>query len=80
MAREWLARRGGSSGCVPVAHAGLNAVIEAMLLGASWQRCRVHFLRKVLALIPKGHGEMVAAAIRTTSPSPTRSMSVTSST
>ena len=27
------------------AHAGLRAAIEAILIGASWQRCRVHFLR-----------------------------------
>ncbi len=36
-----------------------------MLLGTSWQRCRVHFMRNVLARVPKGNGEMVAAAIRT---------------
>jgi putative transposase len=47
------------------AHAGLKAAIEAVLLGAAWQRCRVHFLRNVLAQVPKGHAEMVAAAIRT---------------
>lgn len=35
------------------------------MLGAAWQRCRVHFLRNVLAQVPKGHSEMVAAAIRT---------------
>ena len=35
------------------------------MLGASWQRCRVHFLRNVLAVVPKGNAEMVAAAIRT---------------
>jgi transposase-like protein len=47
------------------AHAGLKAAIQAVLLGAAWQRCRVHFLRNVLAQVPKGHAEMVAAAIRT---------------
>jgi putative transposase len=47
------------------AHAGLKAAIAAVLLGASWQRCRVHFLRNVLAAVPKGHAEMVAAAVRT---------------
>src|SRR3954465_5134292 len=47
------------------AHAGLKAAIEAVLLGAAWQRCRVPFLRTVLAQAPKGHAEMVAAAIRT---------------
>jgi putative transposase len=35
------------------------------MAGASWQRCRVHFLRNVLARVPRGSVEMVAAAIRT---------------
>ena len=47
------------------AHAGLKAAIAAVLLGATWQRCRVHFLRNVLAAVPKGSQTMVAAAIRT---------------
>jgi len=47
------------------AHLGLKAAIESVLIGASWQRCRVHFLRNVLAVVPKGNAEMVAAAIRT---------------
>jgi len=47
------------------AHAGLKAAIGAVMLGASWQRCRVHFLRNVLAVVPKGSQEMVAAAVRT---------------
>ena len=47
------------------AHAGLQAAIGSVLLGAAWPRCRVHFLRNVLAQVPKGSAEMVAAAIRT---------------
>jgi putative transposase len=47
------------------AHAGLKNAIAAVLIGAAWQRCRVHFLRNVLAAVPKGSAEMVAAAIRT---------------
>jgi putative transposase len=47
------------------AHAGLKAAIAAVMLGASWQRCRVHFLRNVLAQVPKGSQTMVAAAVRT---------------
>ena len=27
------------------AHAGLRSAIDAVLIGAAWQRCRVHFLR-----------------------------------
>ena len=46
-------------------HAGLKAAIGSVLLGAAWQRCRVHFLRNVLAQVPKGSAEMVAATIRT---------------
>jgi putative transposase len=47
------------------AHAGLKTAIASVLLGAAWQRCRVHFLRNVLAQVPKGSAEMVAATIRT---------------
>jgi putative transposase len=47
------------------AHEGLRASVEAVMLGASWQRCRVHFMRNVLAKVPRGSAEMVAAAVRT---------------
>ena len=59
------------------AHAGLKQAIEAVVFSAAWQRCQVHFLRNVLAQIPKGHAEMVAAAIRTISPNPTATKSIT---
>ena len=45
------------------AHEGLRAAIGAVLHGASWQRCRVHFVRNALALVPKGVQAM-AATIR----------------
>jgi putative transposase len=47
------------------AHEGLRSAIDKVMLGAAWQRCRVHFLRNVLAKVPKASAEMVAAAIRT---------------
>ena len=47
------------------AHTGLKQAIAGVLLGAAWQRCRVHFLRNLLAQVPKGNAEMVAAAVRT---------------
>lgn len=47
------------------AHRGLKAAIGAVLQGASWQRCRVHFVRNALALVPKSAAQMVAATIRT---------------
>jgi putative transposase len=56
---------GGTKLVISDAHAGLKAAIAAVMLGAAWQRCRVHFLRNVLAQVPKGSQEMVAAAIRT---------------
>ena len=47
------------------AHEGLKGAISAVLTGASWQRCRVHFVRNALALVPKSASQMVAASIRT---------------
>src|ERR687894_831696 len=47
------------------AHEGLKGAIAAVVQGASWQRCRVHFMRNALALVPKGAQQMVAATIRT---------------
>jgi putative transposase len=47
------------------AHGGLKAAIGSVLQGASWQRCRVHFMRDALALVPKSAQQMVAATIRT---------------
>ena len=46
-------------------HLGLKHAIGAVFVGASWQRCRVHFMRNVLARVPKASAEMVAAAVRT---------------
>jgi putative transposase len=46
-------------------HLGLKTAIGAVFVGAGWQRCRVHFMRNVLARVPKASAEMVAAAIRT---------------
>ncbi len=47
------------------AHSGLVAAIGTCFQGAAWQRCRVHFMRNVLAKVPKVAGPMVAAIIRT---------------
>ena len=47
------------------AHTGLKQAVAAIMIGAGWQRCRVHFLRNLLAHVPKGSQEMVAAAVRT---------------
>ncbi len=46
------------------AHRGLRRAIAEVLLGCSWQRCRVHFLRNLLSLVPKEAQGMVLAAVR----------------
>lgn len=47
------------------AHAGLVRAIQVAFQSAAWQRCRVHFMRNVLARVPKVASQMVAAIIRT---------------
>jgi putative transposase len=47
------------------AHAGLRKAIETVLVGTSWQRCRVHLMRNVLALVPRSAQQMVASFVRT---------------
>lgn len=52
-------------------HRGLRNAIDTVMLGTAWQRCRVHFMRNVLAKVPKASAEMVAAAVRTIFAQPT---------
>ena len=47
------------------AHTGLKKAIGTVFQGAAWQRCRVHFMRNVLSIVPKGSQEMVASIVRT---------------
>ena len=54
------------------AHQGLKQAIREVFVGASWQRCRVHFVRNVLARVPKSTQAMVAATIRTIFQQPDR--------
>jgi putative transposase len=56
---------GGVRLVISDAHQGLKGAIAAVLQGAGWQRCRVHFVRNALALVPKSAAPMVAATIRT---------------
>ncbi|CAN5168547.1 hypothetical protein BH11ACT2_BH11ACT2_04890 [soil metagenome] len=52
---------GGVKLVITEAHTGLKKAINTVLQGAAWQRCRVHFLRNVLGVIPKNNGAMVAS-------------------
>jgi putative transposase len=60
-----LVRRGlkGVRLVISDAHEGLKAAIRRVL-GATWQRCRVHWMRSALAHVPRGQQTMVAAALR----------------
>src|SRR3954464_1640965 len=60
-----LVKRGleGVKLVVSDAHEGLKAAIRRVL-GATWQRCRVHWMRSALAHVGKGQQAMVAAALR----------------
>jgi transposase-like protein len=46
------------------AHPGLVDAISSTLPGASWQRCRTHFLRNLLAKVPRSAGPFVATLVR----------------
>ena len=46
------------------AHEGLKKAISKCFSGSSWQRCKVHFIRNLLARIPKAESDFVAAAFR----------------
>ena len=55
---------GGVRLVISDAHAGLKAAIRKIMLGASWQRCRVHYIRNLLAVVPKASQDLVASAFR----------------
>src|SRR3712207_6072678 len=62
------------------AHTGLKAAISAVLLGAAWQRCRVHFMRNVLARCRRATPRWSPRPSARSSPSPTPSTCMPSST
>lgn len=50
--------------CVSDAHAGLQAAVRKEWLGASWQRCKVHFMRNILAKVPHREKALFAAHLK----------------
>jgi putative transposase len=63
---------------IPDQHTGLVAALRRAFQGVAHQRCRVHFIRNLLAHVPKGQVEMVAALFRTIFAQPdAQSMSTT---
>ena len=47
------------------AHQGLRTAIATVFGGASWQRCRTHFMRNLLTRVPKSAEGLVATTVRT---------------
>jgi transposase-like protein len=62
---------GGVELAISDQHAGLRKAIRSVLNGTSWQRCTVHFLRNVLARVPRNAQGFVAALVRTVFQQPT---------
>ena len=50
---------------VPDAHQGLRGAIAAVFGGASWQRCRTHFMTNLLTRVPRRVQPWVATMVRT---------------
>jgi len=42
------------------AHKGLVSAVKKSFIGASWQRCKVHFMRNILAHIPAKQKKFLA--------------------
>ena len=74
---RWLVARGLAGVCLVTsdAHPGLVDAIAATLPGASWQRCRTHFMRNLLTRVPKAHRTSSPRSCARSSPSPTPSRS-----
>ena len=50
--------------CISDSHRGLKAAITKTFLGASWQRCKGHFMRNILAHIPHQEKALFAAELK----------------
>jgi transposase-like protein len=46
------------------AHAGIQAAVRKEWLGASWQRCKVHFMRNILVRVPHEEKGRFAAQLK----------------
>jgi putative transposase len=55
----------GTTLVISDAHVGLVDAVRSTLSGATWQRCRTHFMRNLLTRVPKSAQAMVATLVRT---------------
>ena len=64
---EELVKRGlsGVQLVISDAHSGLRGAIARVFVGATWQRCSVHFLRNALVVLSKSTQRLGAGAFRT---------------
>ena len=56
---------GGVELVISDAHRGLTDAIATVFAGASWQRCRTHFMRNLLTRVPRSAQPWVATMVRT---------------
>jgi putative transposase len=54
------------------AHGGIKAAIAAVFGGASWQRCRTHFMANLATRVPKANWPMIATLVRSICEQPDR--------
>lgn len=58
--------------CVSDAHKGLRKAVQKAFLGCSWQRCKVHFMRNILAHVSQKEKGFFAAKLKTVWLQPTK--------
>jgi len=58
--------------CVSDAHKGLRNAVRKAFLGCSWQRCKVHFMRNILAHVSHKEKASFAAKLKAVWLQPTR--------
>jgi transposase-like protein len=54
------------------AHGGIKAAMATVLAGASWQRCRTHFMANLASRVPKANWPMMATLVRSIFEQPDR--------
>ncbi len=73
---KWLLDRGlrGTKFVISDAHDGLVKAIAVVMNGVPWQRCKVHFMRNVMAHVPNRLKEEVASAAKSIFLQPTKEL------
>lgn len=63
---------GGVQLVISDAHEGLRNALAQCFAGATWQRCKVHFLRNVVTSVSRQHAPAVVAVLKTIFSQPSR--------